>query len=281
MLLLCDHVITLDKEVEWIWTFVKRTESLWLCPDPYLRLRWRPPKIIFIINRYALTPMLLLESIPHLISPLPISFCNVYYYLRIWMPLLSFCTVELLIIIRVCSLYGNRKLLVWSLCGLMIFALVGWIVTLIPTFHNFQTFLFYESLPGCWVSTGPDNGWQVWAIFVSVEGVLMLLTAYKLLSYRNQMNRTITVLARDSIVYFIIIFACLVLNLTINTDISIPIRCITSIAVGRMMMNIRGLIMGDPEYTVHLQTLQFAARTNPDSDIELRVVRTGSYPGRV
>jgi hypothetical protein len=51
--------------------------------------------------------------------------------------------------------------------------------------------------------------------------------------------------------------------------------------VGRMMMNIRGLIMGDPEYTVHLQTLQFAARTNPDSDIELRVVRTGSYPGRV
>ena len=40
--------------------------------------------------------------------------------------------------------------------------------------------------------------------------------------------------------------------------------------VGRMMMNIRGLIMEDPEYTVHLQTLQFAARTNAGSEVEER-----------
>jgi hypothetical protein len=38
--------------------------------------------------------------------------------------------------------------------------------------------------------------------------------------------------------------------------------------VGRMMMNIRGLIMDDPEHTIHLQTLQFVARTNPGSDTE-------------
>ena len=34
-----------------------------------------------------------------------------------------------------------------------------------------------------------------------------------------------------------------------------------------MMMNIRGLIMEDPEYTVHLQTLQFATRNNADSEM--------------
>jgi hypothetical protein len=38
--------------------------------------------------------------------------------------------------------------------------------------------------------------------------------------------------------------------------------------VGRMMMNIRGLILDDPEHTVHLQTLQFAARMKTDSDAE-------------
>ena len=37
--------------------------------------------------------------------------------------------------------------------------------------------------------------------------------------------------------------------------------------VGRMMMNIRGLIMDDPEYTVHLQTLQFATRNNADPEM--------------
>jgi len=34
-----------------------------------------------------------------------------------------------------------------------------------------------------------------------------------------------------------------------------------------MMMNIRGLIMDDPEYTVHLQTLQFATRNNADPEM--------------
>ena len=35
-----------------------------------------------------------------------------------------------------------------------------------------------------------------------------------------------------------------------------------------MMMNIRGLIIDDPEHTIHLQTLEFATCTNRGSDIE-------------
>ena len=41
-----------------------------------------------------------------------------------------------------------------------------------------------------------------------------------------------------------------------------------------MMMNIRGLILDDPEHTVYLQTLQFGAATNSASEIELEVVHT-------
>jgi hypothetical protein len=37
-----------------------------------------------------------------------------------------------------------------------------------------------------------------------------------------------------------------------------------------MMMNICGLIMEDPEDTVHLQTLQFATRTDAGPEIEER-----------
>jgi len=50
-----------------------------------------------------------------------------------------------------------------------------------------------------------------------------------------------------------------------------PMQCIASVAVGRMMMNIRGLIMEDPEHTTHLQTLQFVTRTNAGSEIEERM----------
>jgi hypothetical protein len=42
--------------------------------------------------------------------------------------------------------------------------------------------------------------------------------------------------------------------------------------VGRMMMNIRGLIMSDPEHTTHLRTLQFAAPANASSDSEIEEV---------
>jgi hypothetical protein len=34
-----------------------------------------------------------------------------------------------------------------------------------------------------------------------------------------------------------------------------------------MMMNIRGLIIEDPEHTVHLQTLQFSTWSNADSEM--------------
>jgi hypothetical protein len=54
----------------------------------------------------------------------------------------------------------------------------------------------------------------------------------------------------------------------INADVQIPGRCAASMAVGRMMMNIRGPIMDDPEHTVHLQTIQFTTRTNLGAEIE-------------
>jgi len=105
------------------------------------------------------------------------------------------------------------------------------------------------------------------------DGVCMLLAAYKIRSYCN--TPTVTLLARDSIVYFTIILACTVVDLIADRDIHFPItvsfatQCITSIAVGRMMMNIRGLILNDPEYTVHLQALQFAV---PEAGPEIEEV---------
>ncbi|KIM74766.1 hypothetical protein PILCRDRAFT_14203 [Piloderma croceum F 1598] len=58
----------------------------------------------------------------------------------------------------------------------------------------------------------------MWLSFLSIEVVLVLLTAYKLLSYRNQQSRIIMVLARDSIIYFLVICACLAFILADDFD---------------------------------------------------------------
>jgi len=261
-LLLYDHAITLDKEVEWVWT-----------------LRWRLPKIVFFLNRYVICPLILLYSIPYFIFPASISFCNFYDNYLNYLPVLVFCVVQLLLVTRVCSLYGNRKFLIWSLRALVAGAVVGGAVAEALYVRQWYAILYYKFLAGCWVTSTYLNHiteWPIWAALLFVEGVLMLLTAYKLFSYRNEMNQTVAILARDSIVYFMVIFACLIMEIVSTVDINFtiqvmtPAQCIASIAVGRMMMNIRGLIMEDPEHTVHLQTLQFAARTNAGSEVEER-----------
>ncbi|KIM74502.1 hypothetical protein PILCRDRAFT_703303 [Piloderma croceum F 1598] len=176
--------------------------------------------------------------------------------------------------VRLCSLYGHRKLLIWSLRGLLFLAFIGLIVTLILFQRTFQTFLYYEFLQGCWGIT-PYHAWYLRAIMLLVEGVFVILMGYKLLSYHNEMNPVITMLARDSIFYFLVIFSFLMLDLISDVDarfyfnLTIPTMCISTIAVSHMMMNIRGLIMDDPEHTNHLQTLEFATRTNSGSEIEM------------
>ncbi|KIM87961.1 hypothetical protein PILCRDRAFT_3670 [Piloderma croceum F 1598] len=235
MLVLYDHVITLDKEVEWIWT-----------------LRWGLPKITFLVNRYVLTWLIVtsLELNPTIFTD------------------------------------GHRKLVILSLGGLLVvvFACTTMVQMLWP-----HTFLLYEFKPGCWPSSNSND--VQWIPALSLEGacstpyagslwlkaavILILLTAHKVVStYRNHMNRTITVLARDSTIYFVIIFVGLTLTLAdgfvhfTSFPTLLLTQCITSVAVGRMMMNIRGLILDDPEHTVHLQTLEFLSRPNPGSETE-------------
>jgi len=248
-LVLYDHLITLEKEVEWIWT-----------------LRWRLPKFVFFFNRYVVTALLLIPvCIPDFLYPLSISFCTFHFHLSLCVPLVNMGCAELLIVMRVCSLYGHHRLITWSLGGLFVVAIVGGIASQVLFAQSFEVALYYQFLPGCYVTSDSPSftQWHAWIIFLPFEGILMLLTAYKVLLYRKQMNQTIFVLARDSIVYFIIVFATILINVIfdLNSNITIsfsfPGQCIASIAVGRMMMNLRGLIMDDPEHTEHLRTLQF------------------------
>jgi len=250
-LLLYDHLITLDKEVEWIWT-----------------LRWRLPKVLFFLNRYAITALLFIPiGIPSFLFPLSISFCDFHFRLSLCMPLVNMSCAELLIIMRVRSLYGHNKVITWSLCGLFVVAVAGGIASQVLFARSSAVYLYYQFLPGCWILTDAPTfpQWHVWAVFLSLEGILMLLTAYKTFLYRKQINRTIFVLARDSIVYSTVVFVTNLIAVIgdLNFDIvwfQFPGQCITSIAVGRMMMNIRGLVMDDPEHTGHMRTLQFAQR---------------------
>jgi len=216
--------------------------------------------------------LILLLDIPnYFIFSLSVSFCAAFDRVT-WLQIWFIGIAELLLVIRVCALYGNRKFLAFLLGGLLGVALVAAIVTEVFNIESETVFLYSELLPGCWGVNSSRFYLYQWYILLAFEGVLMLLTAYKMWSYRNAMNQTISVLARDSILYFLVIAACLISVLIFDfvshtvITLQVPAHCTASIAVRRMSMNLRGLIIEDPGNTVHLRPLEF--NPQPPSNAE-------------
>jgi len=96
------------------------------------------------------------------------------------------------------------------------------------------------------------------------DGILLTLALVKAFAFRGNFNPTIRLLARDSVLYFVLMFACLVVNLAaglpgLNIPVVIPAEWIACIAVSRMMMNIRSLVFDDSgsSQRVELSTLVF------------------------
>jgi len=185
--------------------------------------------------------------------------------------------------IRICSLYGNAKILIGFLAALWLSTLIYSAVIFKLASNGWTTVFPYVNQGGCWFDSMStiNAALPTRAICLSIEGTFMLLIAYKIRPYQRQLNRTVTVLARDSLAYFIIIFVLQSLNLysdihfTFPLALSSPAMCVTSIAVGRMMMNIRGLIMDDPQHTVYLHNLEFVKESESESTavMELGSVR--------
>jgi len=168
-----------------------------------------------------------------------------------------------ILIIRVCALYGQQKLFARFLTGIFALEMISAVVNTSLLLRETRQLYYYEFLPGCW-SYLAHGVYSFWIPFTIFDGIIMFLTLYKVFPFRGGHGRTVSLLARDSIVYFVVLFSTMVINeivykLGIQFDLQLPSECIACISVSRMMMNIRGLAMDDPDNTVHLQTLRFAS----------------------
>jgi len=244
------HLLTFDKEVEWIWT-----------------LKWRLPKFLFLINNYAISPLIILTCIAYTIDDNSSPYVwNITGLLTPWVAVLSFATAEAVFVIRVCALYGHQKLFVRLLTGFFALVTITVIVMIIPLL-----------LLGAGSAAGDIYG--IWIPFTIFDGILMLLTLYKVWSFRDGHSPTLSLVARDAIVYFVVLFAILVINLTLRIGLDFGLmflaECTASISLSRMMINIRGLVLDDPDHTVHLRTLTFVS--NGSSNDPQRDTNSATY----
>jgi len=204
-------------------------------------------------------------------------FCTFDGQLREPIVALGMATVQLIVLIRVSAMYGHNKILLRFLVCFFTCQMVAVIVATVIILKMPTPALYYEFLSGCWVSvdtTNKDMRYRYiwWIPFACFDGILFLLTIAKALHYRDNFNPTIRLLARDSIVYFVIMFCtCIVGNMVIFTSpvaVASPAEWIGCIAVSRMMMNIRGLLFNDPlgSQGVKFSTISFRNRDCAEGD---------------
>jgi len=239
-----------------------------------VRLKWSLPKILFLTSRYVVPPLLMIIVIDLTGYPLLSSFCA--FGTRFHKPVsaLSLFLAEIVLLIRVSALYYHDKIILSLLVCLFTCQFIAIVICTVFALTIITPVLFYEFLPGCWVQIRDTESalrWSYswWIPFVSFDGILLVLTFIKAISYRD--TPAIRLVARDSAFYFALMFSCLIANIAVyfpGTAIAvyIPTEWIACIAVSRMMMNIRGLTFDKLHSTrgLELSTLAFRRRVHTD-----------------
>jgi len=231
-ILFYDHMITLDKEVETIWP-----------------LPWRFPKILFLINRYLIPPLMLV-NVSVSLTFAPTSKSCLFVFRWIGFPvILALVTVELMLILRVLALYPHNKKVLVLLVVLFIGNIIGFLVIGVHLVHQMTETQSPDRqiFSGC-RRTPPPLLYTEWIPSVVFESVVIILTLYKALAYRRYIP-ALRVLARDSMIYFSIMFSFLMLNVLFARVIRDSLRgmwvqpatLVSCLAVARMTLNIRKL----------------------------------------
>ncbi|KDR67501.1 hypothetical protein GALMADRAFT_258089 [Galerina marginata CBS 339.88] len=232
-----DHFITFGQEYATVWGS-----------------RLSIPKVLFFLNRYVVEGMLIFNALASAHRHLSIPVC--VFYLR-WLVITITVTnavVEGILVARVWAVYRQNKLIliitlgfyfggIATLTGLTIKDYVGEGVSAVDDFNV---------LPGCYASSVPAIIAGYWIAPVIIESFLFALIVAKSFSWKKdngQTPRALTLLARDSTIYFLIIFVLLITNLFVfeygppflSSMMVTPSNAAGCIAGSRMLLNLRGL----------------------------------------
>jgi len=166
-----------------------------------------------------------------------------------WLTLLSITTIQLLLVIRVHVICNSKSTTIFI--GLTFIAsIISFIVLAIWITKGMTAGSGGADFPGC-VFKGSGYTWAAWIPPVIFEMVIVSLTVWKLVQYRQ--TSMLYVVTRDSLVYFSVMFSSLLGNLLLNrfsegyysAILVLPSSVIACIAVARMTMNVRQF--ADPE----------------------------------
>ncbi|KAJ6615063.1 hypothetical protein B0H10DRAFT_2042563 [Mycena sp. CBHHK59/15] len=290
-LLVYELLTSLDDEVARIWS-----------------LNWRLPKILFILNRYIIRAMLVGLWIVADYPGTSAEFCRIYSYWQMIPLRLAILAAQALVVIRVWAIYNNSRRMLYVLATL--YALEFAAVTMCVIVATIDTQGAAQPVPlSCGLESRSgyllqDYASGTWIAPVCFEFLMVLITVFRLLprwkwgEQRGLMgsggNPTLDVLARDSLIYFGLIFTFTLTNTVIyelrfashyHSILLGPTSAISCIAVSRMMINMRSLPSSPLEQPTSTAAMyeradfSFAQHASYDRDATSVLGRNTQHPG--
>lgn len=233
-----DHLLTLDNEFELIW-----------------KSSWSIPKALFLINRYYSLISVVVNNYALFGTTLTTSGCLRFYHWQGWTGLIACMIAETILQMRLYALYFLNKKVLCLMVGMFILATGCAAAIMAIALNNLQAQAHLLPLPGlpCVPTHIPSYFYTFWIPILAFETLLCILALNRgFQSHRHtgapfqSGKRIIGVLIRDSIGYYIVMFAtyltCLLVWLVNNDLLEVPIGftiAFSCVLGNRVILNVR------------------------------------------
>ncbi|KAF9038700.1 hypothetical protein BJ165DRAFT_1499820 [Panaeolus papilionaceus] len=236
VMLVYDHLLTLQDEVEHIW---KKKLTL--------------GTILFLLNRYGALFSVIIVIIAYNDQSWGEKSCHnfVIYEAAVVIALVGIC--ELIMILRVYALYECSK----TMLSVLLSMLLGHIVVTIVAARKGFALPLPPGLTACILSGSSFIFASFWIIPLIMDSTMFGLTMWRGRGYfraRSFTSRVMHILLRDGAIYFFAIFSANIIGFLIFMLSPVDLKyigatfgqCITSVMVSRLMMNLKSAAVNPP-----------------------------------
>jgi hypothetical protein len=234
-----DHLITLDGEVELIW-----------------KSSWSMGKTLFVLNRYYTLFSIIFNNYALFGYTLTDSFCLRWFQWQGWICLAACMIAQVILQMRLYALYFlNKKVLVLMVVGFLIASALS--ATVMGTVLSGITATPSYAFPGtpfCIAFGVPNHFFLFWVPILFFEIFLCwlaLFRGFQTLNFNGSLyhagRHIVNVLIRDSVMYFLVMFAAYLTNMLIwvagpQSLLELPIGfsvALSCVMGNRLILNIR------------------------------------------
>ncbi|PFH47895.1 hypothetical protein AMATHDRAFT_66576 [Amanita thiersii Skay4041] len=263
-----DHLITLDREIDLIW----------MSP-------WSTGKVLFILNRYYTLTSVLINNYGLFGSHLTNSICSHFYPWQGWTGLIACILAEAILQMRIYALYYLNKRLLVVMVTLFVACMASSAYVMGSVLSNIDAIAVnFSGWHVCLPLNVSSHFYAFWIPILFFETFLCILAIYRGFqtfktdgSLFQSGRRLVGILIRDSVMYFIVMCATYLTNLLVwvlarQTLLEIPIGfsvAFSCVLANRVVLNVRHI--NRENSTEHRRVSRIRIESNHTRDAVYRV----------